>query len=191
MPLIWSVGLLSVCLIVSACGIDRQISISSSYHTLPSTGARVSVLGNNMSLLSSAESWLRDRNLYVVVLNSAQFHTTPEGGVPCPERCDTTAAVEAAKAAGLDYIVLFHLSMEHAPERFSIVISGFDVKSGKEVFTAGGTELLKSENLDDNDSYAGPTTILCHALATVWQYRPGGRSVDTSTHYCHIPRPYA
>jgi hypothetical protein len=191
MPLIRSVSLLSMCLIVSACGAGRQIYISSSYHTLPSPGARVSVLGNDISLLSSAESWLRDRNLYVIALGSVQPHTTAEGGVPCPEQCDTTAAVEAAKAAGVEYVVLFHLSVEHAPERSSIVINGFDVKSGKEIFTAGGTELLKPENLDDKDPHARPRTILCHALATVWQYRPAGYSVDTSTDYCHIPRPYA
>jgi hypothetical protein len=191
MPLVRSISLLSMCLIVSACSAGRQIYISSSYHTLPSPGARVSVLGNNMSLVSSAESWLRDRGLYVIALGSPQSHTTPESGVPCPEQCNTTAAVEAAKIAGVDYVVLFHLSIEHAPERFSIVISGFDVKSGKEIFTAGGTELLKPENRDDDDPHPEPTTVLCHALATVWQYRPGGYSVDASTHYCHIPGPYA
>lgn len=191
MPLIRSVSLLWMYLIVSACGAGRQIYISSSYHTLPSPGARVSVLGNNITVLSSAESWLRDRDLYVIALSPAQLHTTPESGVPCPDQCDTTAAVEAAKAAGVDYVVLFRVSMEHGPERFSIMISGFDVRSGKEIFTAGGTDFLGPKDTDGNDPHATPTHILCYALATVWQYRPAGYSVDNSMDYCHIARPHA
>lgn len=191
MPIIRGISLLWICLVLSACGAGRQIYVSSSYHSLPSPGARVSVIGNNMTLLSSAESWLRDRDLYVIALGSAQPHTTPASGVPCREQCETTAAVEAAKAAGVDYVVLFRLSVEHAPERFSILITGLAVKSGKEIFTAGGTELLGVEELDDDDRNAAPTHILCHALATVWQYRPGGYSVDDSMDFCHISRPHA
>jgi hypothetical protein len=99
--------------------------------------------------------------------------------------------LEAAKAADVDYVVLFRVSMERAPERFSIMISGFTVKSGKEIFSAGGTEFLGPEGVDESDRNAAPTHILCHALATVWQYRPGGYSVNKSMDYCHIPRPHA
>ncbi len=191
MPLIRSASLLSMCLILSACGASRQIYISSSHNTLPSPGARVSVVGNSMTVLSSAESWLRDRDLYVIDLGPAQPHTTAASSVPCPEQCETTAAVEAAKTAGADYVVLFRVSTEHAPERFSIMISGFAVKSGKEIFSAGGTEFLRPEGVGENDRNAAPTNILCHALATVWHYRPGGYSGDKSLDYCHIPRPHA
>jgi hypothetical protein len=191
MPLIRTAGLWWICLILSACGAGRPIYISSSYHTLPSPGARVSVIGNNVTVLSSVENWLRDRDLYVIELGSAQSLMNPANGVPCPEQCETTAAVEAAKAAGVDYVVIFHVSMEHAPERFAIMIRGVAVKSGKEIFTAGGTEFLGAEDLDENDRHAAPTNILCHALATVWQYRPGGYFVDNSTDYCHIPHAHA
>jgi hypothetical protein len=191
MPLIRSASLLCMCLILSACGAPRQIYISSSYHTLPSPGARVSVVGNNMTVLSSAESWLRDRDLYVIELGSAQPHTTPASGAPCSEQCQTKAALDAAKVSGVDYVVLFRVSMEHAPERFSIMVAGFAVKSGKEIFNSAGTEFLMPEGVDENDRNAAPTHILCHALATVWQYRPGGYSVDESMDYCHIPRPHA
>ena len=191
MPLIRSASLLWICLILSACGAGRQIYISSSYNTLPSPGARISVVGNNMTVLSSAESWLRDRDLYVIELGAAQPHTTPASGVPCPEQCEITAALEAAMTAGVDYVMFFRVSIEHAPERFAIVISGFAVKSRKEIFTAGGTEFLGPEGVNEHDRDATPTHILCHALATVWQYRPGGYSVDKSIDYCHIPRPHA
>ena len=191
MPVLRGVSLLSMGLILSACGVDRQIYISSSYSVLPSPGTRVSVVGNNMTVLSSAENWLRDRDLYVIELGSAQARPTPASALPCPEQCQTTAAVEAAKAAGVDYLVLFRVSMEHAPERFSIMISGFAVKSGKEIFSTSGTEFLGPEGVDENDRHAAPRRILCHALATVWQYRPGGYSIDKSIDYCHIQLPHA
>lgn len=191
MPLTRGIGLLWMCLILSACGAGRQIYVSSSYSALPSPGARVSVVGNHMTVLSSAENWLRDRDLYVIELGAAQPHPTPTSGGPCREQCETRVAVEAAKAAGADYVVFFHVSMEHAPERFSMVISGIAVTSGKEIFSAGGTEFLAPERMDEKDRHATPTHILCHVLAAIWQYRPGGYSPDKSMDYCHIPRPHA
>lgn len=193
MPLIRSTSLFALwmCLILSGCDAGRQIYISSSYKALPAPGARVSVVGNNMALLSIAQNWLRDRDLYVMELNPAHSHMTPTSAVPCPEQCEPTVAMQAAKAAGADYAVLFRMSMEHAPERVFLIINGFAVSSGMEIFNASGTQFLGSQRLNKEEGDATSIHILCHALATVWQYRPGGYSADKSIDYCHIPRPHA
>ncbi|WP_447986134.1 hypothetical protein [Nitrospira sp. Nam74] len=192
MPVMWHVSVLCMCVIVSACGANRQIYVSSSsYHALPSPGARVSVIGNDARVLSSAKEWLHDRNLYVIELGPAQPLTIPESIATCPEQCHTAAVLGAAKAAGVDYVVFFRVSMDHTPERFSVTINGFAVKSGKEIFSATGTDFLGPEKMDENDRSLAPSHILCHALATVWQYRPGGYSIDKSIDYCHIPVPRA
>lgn len=191
MPLTRGITLLSICLILSACASPPHIYIASSYNGLPSPGTRVSVLGNNMTVQSSAETWLRDRDLHVIERGAGQTGMTPANGMLCPEGCEPAAAIKAGKAAGVDYVVLFRVSVEHGPEKYAVMINGFAVKSGTEIFSADGTEFLGSESLAEEDRNRALITILCHALATVWQYRPGGYSAETSMDYCHVPRPHA
>jgi hypothetical protein len=142
-------------------------------------------------VLSSAKEWLRDRNLYVIDLEPAQPVMTPASSAPCSEQCQTAAVLEAAKAAGVDYVMFFRVSTDHTPQTLSVTINGFAVKSGKEIFTAAGTEFLGPEKMNEDNRSLAPTNVLCHALATVWQYRPGGYSMDKSRDYCHIPVPRA
>ena len=140
-----------------------------------------------MAVLVTTEAWLQDRGLYPINRNAQRANAFPSE-IPCPKRCDTGATLEAAKAAGADYLILFKVSIEHAPERLSIIIKGLATKTGEEIFRTEGTELLDSEWMHPEDKNEALNHILCHALATVWQYRPGGYLDDRSDHYCQLPR---
>jgi hypothetical protein len=182
--------ILTVCLIMlalGACASHKPIYTSASYSMLPASGSRVSVVVNNMAILATAETWLQDRGLYVVPQNTAQTNTKASTGAPCLDRCERAAALETAKAAGADYAILVNVSMAHAPERLSIVIKGFATKTSEEIFQAEGTKFLGKEWMHPEDKNEALNHIFCHALATVWRYRPGGLSDDQSDHYCHIP----
>ena len=191
MPYILRMSLIMMGLIMGACASYAPIYTSASYSTLPSPSSRVSVVGNNMTILPTATAWLQDRSLYVVAQNTAQANATASSSAPCLVGCEATGALEAAKAAGADYLILFNVSMEHGPERLSIVIKSFATKTGEEIFRAAGTELLGSEWMHPEDKNEALNHILCHVLATVWGYRPGGPSDDRSDHYCHLPGPHA
>ncbi|MDQ6735763.1 MAG: hypothetical protein M3Z35_16885 [Nitrospirota bacterium] len=151
----------------------------------------MSVAGNNMAVLATAETWLQDRGLYVINRNAAQGNAVASTGIPCHEWRETTAMLEAARTVGADYVILFKVSMEHAPERLSIVIKSLATKTGEEIFQAEGTEFLTGERMDAEDKDEALNHISCHALATVWRYRPSGPSDERSDHYCHMARPHA
>lgn len=191
MQYILYVSLMTMGLIMSACASSEPIYTSASYSTLPSPNSRVSITGNNMAVLATAETWLQDRGLYVTDRNAAQGNARASTGIPCHEWCETAAMLEAARTGGADYVILFKVSMEHAPERLSIIIKSLATKTGEEIFRAEGTELLRSEWMDAEDKNEALNHISCHVLATVWRYRPSGPSDDGSDHYCHIPRPHA
>src|SRR5205085_5912012 len=93
-------------LIMSACTSHKPIYTSASYSTLPPSGSRVSVVGNNLAILPTVETWLQDRGLYVVAQNATQANAMPLTGAPCLDRCEPAATLEAAKAAGTDYAIL-------------------------------------------------------------------------------------
>jgi len=186
-----SVLLTAIGLTMSACASDKPIYTSAFYSTLPSLNSRVFVSGNNMAVLTTTETWLQDRGLYPTDRNALQANAMGSADILCPTRCDTGASLEAAKAAGADYLILFNVSMEHAPEQISITIKGLATKTGEEIFRAEGTELLGGEWMHPEDKNEASNHILCHALATVWQYRSGGYSDDRSNHYCRLPRHHA
>jgi hypothetical protein len=187
MSYILSVSLMAISLIMNACASDKPIYTSAFYSTLPSLNSRVFVAGNNMAVLTTTETWLQDRGLYPIDRNAQQANAMGSPDILCPTRCDTGTSLDAAKTAGADYLILFNVSMEHAPERMLIIITGLAIKTGEEIFRAEGTELLGSEGMHPDDKNEALNHILCHTLATVWQYRPGGYLDDRSNHYCQLP----
>jgi len=172
---------------MGACASHKLIYTSASYSSLPPANSRVYLVSNNLAILATAETWLQDRGLYVVAQNAAHANAMAATGAPCLHGCETAVALEAAKAAKTDYVILFTVSMEHAPERLSIAIKSLAIKTGEEIFRTEGTELLGNEWMHPEDKNEALNHILCHALATVWRYRPGGPSDDQSDHYCQIP----
>jgi hypothetical protein len=191
MQYVLRLSLITMLIIMSACSSREPIYTSASYSTLPASGGRVSVVGNNMTVLETAETWLQDRGLHVIDRNAAQGNAAASTGTPCHEWCDTTATLEAARTVGADYVIIFKVSMEHAPERLSIIIKSLATKTGNEIFQAESSrEFLSSDRMDAEDKNETLNHLTCHALATVWRYRPGGAS-DRSDHYCHMARPHA
>ena len=191
MPSILRGALMTISLIITACMPSTPIYTSAFYSALPAPNTRVFVVGNHMQVLATTEAWLQDRGLYVIDRTAKQANTVTSADVPCREECDTAAALEVAETTGADYLILFKVSMERAPERLSIIIKGLTTKTGEEIFHAEGTELLGREWMHPEDKNEALDHILCHALATVWRYRPGGYSDDRSDHYCHLPPPHA
>jgi len=90
-----------------------------------------------------------------------------------------------------DYMVLFHVSAEHNPERLSIVVTSASMRTGNAIFRADGTVYIGTDLADEEERTSALNTLLCHALATVWQYRPGGYATDGSPNYCHLARLHA
>jgi hypothetical protein len=178
-------------LIVSACASSEPIYTSASYSTVPELGQRVSVAGNNMMVLATAKTWLQDRGMYVIDKNALQENAVASTGAPCHEWCDSTTTLEAGRTVGADYVIIFKASMEHAPERLSIVIKSLATKTGGEIIRAESRKFLSDDRMDAEDKNEALNHLICHALATVWRYRPGGPSEDRSDHYCHMARPQA
>ena len=189
MPYIVNVSLLVLGLITSACVSNTPIYTSASYSTLPPPTSRVFVTGNKTTVLATTATWLQERGIYPIGHNGQHDAGRVSAAVPCDEPCETRSALEAARTADAEYLILFNVSTRHAPERFSIVITGLATKSGEEIFHAEGTQLLGSEWMHPDDKNEALDHIVCHALATVWRYRPGGYSSDRSDHYCRLPGP--
>lgn len=183
-----AIVLLLICLFISACTSGRDIYTSASYNALPTTSSRISVQGNNGVVLTMAKAWLRDRGLYVIEDELSYSVAISKNDGLCARPCPMTAPAERAKPVDADYVVRFHVSAEHNPERLSIVVTSAAMRTGNEIFSAEALVSMGTDLTNEEERNSALKSLLCHALATIWQYRPGGYANDWSFNYCYLPR---
>jgi hypothetical protein len=168
------------------CRAEIQPVTTGSFKSLPSPGERVLVEGSEDAVVNAVATWLEDRGVIVIKQNEPRQYLGNDTVRQCREDCFRTAMIEDAKALGADELILMQSSRLHAPDRLAVSLQGFAVQTGEDLWNVSGQLVIPYTALNEEEITQKLTTVACHALATMWGYRPAGFSTEPSVDFCHL-----
>ena len=171
--------LLIVGVLSSGCAGDfNRIYTAGSFRAIPGEGTSVFVWAEDPAVRAMVQTWLRGHGLIVVDAASA-----PQERESC-QGCERKAALSQAKSLKADQVVLVYSTRNKDPEQLAVSVQSLSVHNEENLwngtarkdFPADASGELLHRNLE---------LLSCHALATVWRYRPAGYLSDASKDYCY------
>ena len=170
--LITSCCVLLVTLAFGGCSASLEpIYTSGSYTRLPRDGMRVILLTNETALTAPARQWLEDRNLEVI-------HAATTDCV----RCEADALPN--NDLSFDDAVLVEASRAPALHRMIVTVRGLSKTDARDLWSGMAWNHLPAD-VGGEEAQRNAVTLSCHALGTIWRYRPGGLSLSPSLDLCH------
>lgn len=169
------------------CRAEIHPITTGSFKALPSTGERVLVEGSELGVVNAVAAWLEDRGLIVIEQKELRQYLGNDTLRECGEDCLRKAMIESARALGADELILMQSSRLHAPDRLAVSLQGLRVRTGEDLWNASGQLVIPHTALNEQQITQELATVACHALATVWGYRPAGLTTESSVDFCHLP----
>ena len=170
--------LLTMAVLSWGCATHVQIYTTGSFKALPREGTKIFVQGNARTGREMAERWLQDRGL--IVLHGPD---AADSSVLCKTCHDEQAAL--AKTQGAEQAVSVQSSRLRDPDRLVVFVQSLSIHTKEEVWNSTAWEQFP-EGLPSEEAEAKIALLTCHALATVWRYRPAGYPTNTSRDLCNI-----
>ena len=168
------------------CRAEIHPITTGSFRALPSTGERVVVEGNELAVVNAVAAWLGERGLIVIEQNELRQYLGHDTLRQCGEDCFRTAMIDGARALGADELIHMQSSRLHAPDRLAGSLQGLAVQTGEDLWNASGQLVILHTALNEEQITRELATVACHALATVWGYRPAGFTTESSVDFCHL-----
>jgi hypothetical protein len=168
------------------CRAEIHPITTGSFRALPSTGERVVVEGNELAVVNAVAAWLGERGLIVIEQNELRQYLGHDTLRQCGENCFRTAMIDGARALGADELIHMQSSRLHAPDRLAVSLQGLAVQTGEDLWNASGQLVILHTALNEEQITRELATVACHALATVWGYRPAGFTTESSVDFCHL-----
>ena len=168
------------------CRAEIHPVTTGSFRALPSTGERVVVEGNELAVVNAVAAWLGERGLIVIEQNELRQYLGHDTLRQCGEDCFRTAMIDGARALGADELIHMQSSRLHAPDRLAVSLQGLAVQTGEDLWNASGQLVILHTALNEEQITRELATVACHALATVWGYRPAGFTTESSVDFCHL-----
>ena len=163
----------------SGCTPDfHHIYTNGSFRTIPEEATRVAVWAEDPTVRQAVQRWLRGHGL--VVLDTAFLRQETES---CQE-CERKAALSQARQLKAEQVILAYLSRNTDPEQLAVSVQSLSVHNEEDLWNGMARKNL-SADLTGESLHASITLLSCHALATVWRYRPAGYLNDPSKDYCY------
>jgi len=187
-PLIWL--WLAFFAITIGCRAEIHPITTGSFKALPSTGERVLVNGSELAVVNAVAAWLENRGLIVIKQNELQQYLGNDTLRQCGADCFRTAMIEGARALGADELIIMQSSRLQAPDRLAVSLQGLAVQTGEDLWNASGQLLIPYTALNEEQITQELVTVACHALATMWGYRPAGLIAEHSVDFCHLQNYY-
>lgn len=183
-PLLW----LWVAFFAMTIGCRAEIHpvTTGSFKALPAMGERVLVEGSELAVVKAVAAWLEDRGLIVIEQKELRSYLGNDALRECGEDCFRTALIDGARALGADELILTQSSRLHAPDRLAVSLQGLAVRTGEDLWNASGQLVIPHTALNEQQITQELATVACHALATVWGYRPAGLTTESSVDFCHL-----
>jgi len=182
-PLMWL--WLGFFVMTIGCRAEIHPVTTGSFKALPSTGERVLVEGSELAVVNAVAAWLEDRGL-IVIEQELRPYLGNDTLRQCGEDCFRTAMIGGARALGADELILTQSSRPHAPDRLAVSLQGLAVRTGEDLWNASGQLVIPHTALNEAQITQELATVACHALATVWGYRPAGVTSESSVDFCHL-----
>jgi hypothetical protein len=170
------------------CRAEIHPVTTGSFKALPSTGERVLVKGSELAVVNAVAAWLEDRGLIVIEQNELRQYLGNDTLRHCGEDCFRTAMIDGARALGADELILTQSSRQQAPDRLAVSLQGLAVRTGEDLWNASGQLVIPHTALNEEQITQELATVACHALATMWGYRPAGFTTESSVDFCHLQK---
>jgi hypothetical protein len=132
---------------------------------------RVVLLTNEEALTASVRQWLEDRNLEVI-------HAATTDCV----RCGADAL--ANNGPSFEDAVLVEASRAPALHRMIVTVRGLSKTDARDLWSGTAWNHLPAD-VGGEEAERNAVTLSCHALGTIWRYRPGGITLSRSLDLCH------
>ncbi len=169
-------------LLSSNCATDyHHIYTAGSFRAIPGEETSVLVWADDPTVHRTVQTWLRNHGLIVVDM------TSPRQEMESCQGCERKTVLSQARLLKADQVVFAQLSRSENPDRLEIFIQSLSVKTEEDLWNGTARRNLPvdvvGEQLETNVA-----RLSCHALATVWRYRPAGYLSKTSTSkdYCYF-----
>jgi hypothetical protein len=166
----WWVLLLG--LVLGGCSASLEpIYTSGSYTRLPRDDMRVVLLTNEKALTASVRQWLEDRHLEVI-------HAATTDCV----RCEADAL--RTNGPSFDDAVLVEAIRASALHRMIVTVRGLPKTGARDLWSGTAWNHLPPD-VGGEEAERNAVTLSCHALGTIWRYRPAGITLNRSLDLCH------
>jgi TusA-related sulfurtransferase len=153
-----------------ACSSATPVYTTGSYTRLPPHGMRIVVAANDPAVANTVRQWLEDRELVVV---HADFESASEKSV-----------LNHGAQLGAQQAVLVESNRTARPARMEITIKGLSIPDGRDMWSGRAWNALPADVFGE-EAQRNAETLTCHALATIWRYRPAGIPVNPSNDPCY------
>jgi hypothetical protein len=174
----WSL-LLILGLLSAGCATDlHHIYTTGSFRAIPGETTSVFVWAEDPTVRQAVQTWLRGQGL--IVLNT----TSPRQEAESCLGCERKAALSQARSLKAEQVVLAYSSRNKDPEQLAVSVQGLSVHDEEDVWSGTARKDFPAD-ITGELLQADLTLLSCHALATVWRYRPAGYLSDASKDYCY------
>jgi hypothetical protein len=170
------------------CRAEIHPVTTGSLKALPSTGERVVVEGSELAVVNAVAAWLENRGVIVIERTELRQYLGNDTLRQCGEDCIRTAMIDGARALGADELILAQSSRLQVPDRLTVSLQGLAVRTGEDLWNASGQLVISHTVLNEEQITQELTTVACHALATMWGYRPAGFTTESSVDFCHLEK---
>ncbi|HJR76184.1 MAG TPA: hypothetical protein VJ805_04395 [Nitrospiraceae bacterium] len=174
----WSLWLILGLLSSGCAGDFNRIHTAGSFRTVPGEGTSMFVWAEDPTVRKAVQTWLRSHGL--IVLDT----TLPRNeGEPCPG-CERKAALSEARLLKAEQVVIAYTSRNENPEQLSVSVQSLSAQNEEDLWSGTARKNLPAD-ISGELLQTNLTLLSCHALATVWRYRPAGYLSDASKDYCY------
>jgi len=174
----WSL-LLILGFLSAGCTPDlHHIYTTGSFRAIPEEATRVAVWAEDPTVRQAVQTWLRGHGL--IVLDTA----LPRQETESCQDCERKAALSQARSLKAEQVVLAYLSRNKDPEQLAVSVQSLSVRNEEDLWNGMARKNLPMDVVGEQ-LHMSITLLSCHALATVWRYRPAGYLSDISKDYCY------
>lgn len=172
--------LLIVGLLSSGCVGDlNHIYTAGSFRVIPGEGTSLFVWAEDPTVRKAVQIWLRGHRL--IVLDA----TSPRQEVESCNGCERNAALFQARSLKAEQVVLAYSSQNKDMEQLTVSIQSLFVQNEQDAWS-GLARMDVPADVSGELLQTNLRLLACHALATVWRYRPAGYLGDASRDYCYF-----
>jgi hypothetical protein len=162
---------------LSGCtGAVDPVITTGSYKSLPRPGTSLMISSRDPEVRGTVARWLQDRELAVVGMEKSEAE-------PC-ENCTTDQLLAQARRLNAEQIVLFDITKPHQADRRLLSIRGLSLVDGTELWSGTAWSWLPPD-VSTEELQRERVLLACHALATVWRFRPAGIPLNRSIDPCY------
>ena len=174
----WSLAVIIAALSLSCTTDLHHVYTGGSFRAIPGEGTEIFVWAEDADVRETVQTWLRNHG--ITILDQA----LPRQGTESCQDCESQAVLAHAKSLNVEQVVFAHLSRDQNPDQLAVSIWALSVQNEEDLWKGTARESLPAD-IAGEQLRANLVLLTCHALATVWRYRPAGYLRTASMDYCY------